>query len=74
MISAPISLGGLGLPSLEVEQLVEAINLITTLFGSKTPSYPLLCDLLELMQLEIGLGYPVVEANFDLYGHLITPC
>jgi len=49
MISAPISLGGLGLPSLEVEQLVEAINLITTLFGSKTPSYPLLCDLLELM-------------------------
>ena len=74
MISIHSVVRGLGLESLELKQTVEAINLFVALFQSDTPSSKLLIDSLELLQVEIGLDYSVLEQDFNKYGYLVSLC
>ena len=59
---------------MEYEQTIEAINLFVSLYQSATPSAQLLKDSLELMQVEVGLDIPVLEANYKKFGYLVTYC
>ena len=72
MITAHPAVGGLGLGSIEVEQIIEASNLFVILYLSQTLSSQLLQDSLELMQVEVGLDCPVLEENYSDFGHLVT--
>ena len=54
--------------------MVEAINLSISLCQSATLSARLLKHSLELMQVEVGLDIPVIEANYKKCGHLATFC
>ena len=72
MIYAYTAVGGLGLGSMEYEQTMEAINLFVSLYQSATPSAQLLKDSLELMQVEVGLDIPVLEADYKKFGYLVT--
>ena len=65
-------MGGLGLGSIEVEQMIEAYNLFIILYLSLTPSTPLLKDSLELMQIETRLDSLVFEENYSDYRYLVT--
>ena len=49
MIMVHPTVGGLGLGSLELEQMVEAVNLFISLYLLPTLSSNLICDSLELM-------------------------
>ena len=49
MITAPIVVGTLGLKSIEAEQMIKSINLITALIYSPTLFSHLLLDSLEMM-------------------------
>ena len=69
-----VVVGGLGLGLLEVEQTMEVINLVISLFDSLTPLSYLLKESLEYMQLESGLSKLVLEAKFSLFRKLVTPC
>ena len=72
MITAHPAVGGLGLGSIEVEQIIEASNLFVTLYLSQIPSSQLLRDSLELMQVEVGLDCPVLEENYLDFRYLVT--
>ena len=74
MISMHSAVGGLGLGSLELEQMVEAINLFVSLFNSDTSSSKLLIDSLELLQVDVGLDCLVLEQDFNKYRYLVSPC
>ena len=54
MITAPALVGGLGLPLIEVHQMVEAVDLLVSLYSSPTPAKYLITDSLELLQLKSG--------------------
>ena len=56
--------GQLELPLIEVQQIVEAIDLLVSLFDSPTPTKFLIRDSLELLQLESGLIIPIPEENY----------
>ena len=72
MVTAPESIGGLGLLSIETQQIVEAIDLILSLYNSLSPVKYLLSESLELIQLESGSVNPVLEENYEKYKGLIT--
>ena len=72
IISTHETVEGLGLGSMEYEQIVEAINLFVSLYQSPTPSVYLLHDSLELMQVEVGLNSPVLETGYKKYGYLVS--
>jgi hypothetical protein len=65
MTIAHLVVEGLGLESIEMEEVAEALNLIISLQSSPTLSAPLLTESLELLQLEVGLEYPVLEKEFQ---------
>ena len=71
--SSPI-IGGLGLPSLEVEQAVEMISLVMSLFPASVATSFYLRESLELLQLESGIDSPMLGADFDKLSFLTTPC
>ena len=50
-----VELGGLGLYSLEVESIAQAINHFTLLYVVDTPTRLLLKTIIECMQLEVGI-------------------
>ena len=66
------ALDGLRLGSLEYEQIVEAFNLFISLYYSATPTENLLVDSLKLMQIELGLDSPILEADYLVVGYLVT--
>ena len=74
MITVPLSVGGLKLLSIEVQQMVEAIDLFISLYNSQSPAKFLLRDSLELLQLELGLITPVLEENYQMFNDLVTKC
>ena len=61
-----------GLESIEYKHTIEAINLFVFLYQSATPSANLLRDSLELIQVEIGLDSPVLEADYKKFSYLVT--
>ena len=63
---------GLGLGSMEYKQIVEAINLFISLYHSVIPSAPLLYESLELMQIEVRIDIPVLEADYNSFGFLAS--
>ena len=65
MTIAHLVVEGLGLESIEMEEVAEVLNLIISLQSSPTLSAPLLTESLELLQLEVGLEYPVLEKEFQ---------
>ena len=71
--SSPI-IRGLGLPSLEVEQAVEMISLVMSLFPASVATSFYLRESLELLQLESGIDSPRLGADFDKLSFLTTPC
>ena len=72
MVTAPESIRGLGLPSMETQQIIEAIDLILLLYNSPSPVKYLLRESLELLQLESSSVNPVLEENHEKYKGLIT--
>ena len=48
-----------------MEEVVKVLNLIISLQLSPTLSASLLTESLELLQLEVGLEYPVLEKEFQ---------
>ena len=72
MITAPVSIEGLGLYSLEQQLLIEVIGLLTLLSLSSMPSVVLIRDSLELLQLEAGISLPVLEADYSKFGGYVT--
>ena len=68
----PLSLGGLGLHSIEFESLAQAINLFVSLHTVDTPAKQLLRVSIELIQLEAGTMGDVLSQDFDKYDGLIT--
>ena len=72
IIIAPELIGGLGLPSIETQQIIEAIDLILSLYNSPFLAKYLLRKSLELLQLESGSINPVLKENYEKYKGLIT--
>ena len=72
MVTAPESIGGLGLPLIETQQIAEAISLILSLYNSPSLAKYLLRESLELLQLESGSVNPVLEENYKKYKGLFT--
>ena len=64
IVTAHLTIAGLGLSSIEYEQVVEAINLFISLYHSPTLSALLLNESLELMQVEVRINTPVLEADY----------
>ena len=74
MITTLSLLGGLGLLSLESEQVVKVIDLFISLFDLSILAKFLLRDSLELLQLESGLVQPILELDYIKVSHIITKC
>ena len=72
IISALVAISGLGLYSLKVESLVEAIGLLTSLHILPILSAVLISDSLELLQLEVGTEVPVLESDYSKFSRYIT--
>ena len=72
MITAHPAIGGLGLDSIEIEQMVESINLFILLYQLAIPMAYLLRESLELMQLESNLDQPVLEVSYKVHSKLVT--
>ena len=67
-------IGGLGLPSIEMQKFIEIIDLVISYFLSKTLTAFYLKDSVELLQLKSGLDSHIFKADFDRYSHLTIPC
>ena len=74
MIPVSPAIGGLGLRSLELEQGLEQLSLLTGLWTADTPSKSLLTTSLELLQLEAGSSKFILHLPFHTYAHLTTKC
>ena len=72
MISTLVAICRLGLHSLEVESLVEAIELLILLHISPIPSAVLIRNSLELLYLEAGTEVPVLESDYFKFSSYIT--
>ena len=74
MTTTPTSIEGLGLPYLENEQTIGALELIISLFNSQLPSAWLLKEMIEYLQLEIGSASLAFYLSFSAYSIHTTPC
>ena len=74
IVTAHLTVAGLGLGSMEYERVVEVVNLFILLYHSSTPSAPLLNESLELIQVEVGINTLVLEADYRLFSFLATKC
>ena len=74
IVSIQVSINGLGLFYLESEYLLEATDLIISLFTSKLPLSFLLWESLEYLQLETGSATSVFHLSFKVFGYLTTLC
>ena len=71
---APLDFFGLDLPLCNEYQGVEQIKRLLVHGMINTPMGNLIHILLELAQLEVGIGTPFLEADFEIYGCLLTDC
>ena len=71
---APLDFFGLDLNRCIDYQGIEQIKKLLTHGAVDTPTGKLMRDSLELAQLEVGMGIPILEADFEMYGHLLTDC
>ena len=74
MIPVASVVGGLRLRSLEIEQRLKQLSLITVLWSLSTPLSTLLKTSLELLQLEVGSSRFALYLSFSKYAHLVTTC
>lgn len=65
---------GLALPLVKDYQGIEQIKKLLTHGAITTPTGHFLRTSLESAQLEVGIGSPLFEANYDIYGFLLTDC
>ena len=72
MIIVQAAVGDSNLISIEVEQIIKAINLYTLLFVLPTLSSYLLVDSLKLLELELCLVTPTIKEDYSLFRHYIT--
>ena len=72
MIERYSTIDGLNLPSIEVTQLINMIDIIFTLFNLRISSNPLMKDSIEIIQLETGLSVSIFEAKYKSIKTLIT--
>ena len=72
MISSYSAVGGLGLGYVDMEQVSEVITLITSLVLSYASSFPLITEILELVQLKNGTAKPVLQEDFSQCINLVT--
>lgn len=72
MIPVSPAIGGLGLRSLELDQGLEQLNLLTALWSADTSSKSLLTSSLELLQLEAGSSKFILHPSFNTCAHLTT--
>ena len=73
MIERYSTIDGLNLPSIEVTQLFNMIDMIFTLFNSRISSNSLMKDSIKMIQLEMGLSVSIFEAKYESIETLITP-
>lgn len=75
-LAIPVSpaAGGLGHKSLELEQGLERLSHMASLWSSPTPSDPLLRTSLKLLQLEVGSSALVLHLPFKRHTPLSTSC
>ena len=71
-LSSPI-ISDLGLPFLEIEQVIEMIGLVITLFPISVATSFYLRESLKLLQLELGLDSLILEAEFNKISLLTIP-
>ena len=71
IIIVPVSIGGLGLLSIEIQLTVELIDLFISLLESATPSKFLLRDSIELQQLESESITLVLEKDYQKVNGLV---
>jgi len=71
---APAKYHGLGLPNLYWEQGVAALKLFLEFMNTSQPEQSLLQTSLELLQLEVGISSPILQADFHRWGFLATNC
>ena len=69
---SPVELGGLGLHSLEVESMEQAINNIASLCTVDTPTTLLIKTMIEHVHLEIGVLYSFFSLQYRDYRELVT--
>ena len=74
MITSHVAVRELGLGSLEVKQIIEAINLIISLFNLPTLVSYLLRESLRYIKLESSLSTLVLELKFSKFGKLVSLC
>ena len=65
MISCSLYIGSLGLPSIEIEQLLEMLSLVILYYLSKIPTALYLKDSLEILQLKSGLNSPIFKVDYN---------
>lgn len=71
---APLSLNGLNLPDLYIEQGIAQLRQVITHGAISSITGKLFRVSLELAQLEIGSGQPLFSTPFHIYGCLLTHC
>jgi len=71
---APTRYHGLGLPHPYWEQGVATLKLFLEFMNTSQPEQSLLLTLLELLQLEVGISSPILQADFHRWGVLATDC
>ena len=69
---APRCFQGLELPEIYVEQEIEKIGRLLTHGATTSLTGEIMGCSLEQLQLEVGIGSPVLESPFEVYGHLAT--
>jgi len=70
----PSAYFGLHLPHVYWEQGTATILTFLSSFQTSAPTGLLLLVTFEQAQLEVGLGWPFLELDFETYGPLLTPC
>jgi len=71
---SPPAYFGLNLPHVYWEQGTTAISTFLSTFPTTTLTGSLLLACLEQAQLEVGLGTPFLELDFEQFSLLLTPC
>jgi len=71
---SPPAYFGLHLPHVYWEQGTVAISTFLSSFRTPSPTGSLLLVGFEQAQLEVGLGIPFLELDFECYSPLLTPC
>ena len=70
MTNIYLTIGGLGLGVIEIEQIIKAINLFISLHNTNTPMAYLLKESLKFMQIELDLDQAL--SSLELLLHYVS--